>query len=191
MTDPTFLDARGRPRVVVTGMGAKTPAGVTVDSLRASGLWQVVTPDEAVEAAIEFVALPKRKGAFKRLLRRPGPTIALVYLVILGFSAVFARWVAPYDPNQQDIPNRLATPSWSHWLGTDDLGRDFGEIVRSANYNVVIGETDADVEDRLQFYGELLRKGGVADDKAAGAVEDLRGDLVVRCECHLSSYGIR
>jgi 3-oxoacyl-[acyl-carrier-protein] synthase II len=33
MTDPTFLDARGRPRVVVTGMGAKTPAGVTVDDL--------------------------------------------------------------------------------------------------------------------------------------------------------------
>ncbi|MFN8027851.1 MAG: beta-ketoacyl-ACP synthase II [Acidimicrobiia bacterium] len=33
MTDPTFLDARGRPRVVVTGMGVKTPAGVTVDAL--------------------------------------------------------------------------------------------------------------------------------------------------------------
>ena len=31
-----------------------------------------ITPDEAVEAAVEFAALPKRKGAFKRLLRRPG-----------------------------------------------------------------------------------------------------------------------
>ena len=56
----------------------------------------------------------------------------------------------------------------------DDLGRDVGSIVRSANYNVVIGETEADVEDRLQFYGELLRKGGVADARAAAAVEDLR-----------------
>ena len=46
--------------------------------------------------------------------------------------------------------------------------------MRSANYNVVIGETEADVEDRLQFYGELLRKGGVADAKAAASVEDLR-----------------
>jgi 3-oxoacyl-[acyl-carrier-protein] synthase II len=36
MTDPTFLDARGRPRVVVTGMGVKTPAGVDVDTLWAS-----------------------------------------------------------------------------------------------------------------------------------------------------------
>lgn len=41
----------------------------------------------------------------------------------------------------------------------DDRGRDFGEIVRSANYNVVIGETDADVEDRLQFYGEPAPQG--------------------------------
>ena len=98
-----------------------------------------VTPDEAVEAAIEFVALPKRKGAFRRLLRRPGPTIALVYLVILGFSAVFAKWVAPYDPDQQDIPNRLATPSWSHWLGTDDLGRDFlSRIMYGARVALVV-----------------------------------------------------
>jgi len=98
-----------------------------------------VTPDEAVEAAIEFVALPKRKGAFRRLLRRPGPTIALVYLVVLGLSAVFAKWVAPYDPNEQDIPNRLATPSWSHWLGTDDLGRDFlSRIIYGARVSLVV-----------------------------------------------------
>ena len=56
----------------------------------------------------------------------------------------------------------------------DDLGRDFDAIVRSANYNVVIGETESDVEDRLTFYGELLRKGGVPDEKAAKGVEDLR-----------------
>ena len=36
MTGATFLDARGRPRVVVTGMGVKTPAGVTVDALSAA-----------------------------------------------------------------------------------------------------------------------------------------------------------
>jgi F420-dependent oxidoreductase-like protein len=32
-----------------------------------------------------------------------------------------------------------------------DLGRDFGEIVRSGNYNVVIGETDKDVRDKLAW----------------------------------------
>ncbi len=32
-----------------------------------------------------------------------------------------------------------------------DVGRDFGEIVRSGNYNVVIGETDKDVQDKLAW----------------------------------------
>ncbi|MBC9822681.1 LLM class F420-dependent oxidoreductase [Terrabacter sp. MAHUQ-38] len=56
----------------------------------------------------------------------------------------------------------------------DDLGRDFGSIVRSADYNVVIGETEADVEDRLRFHGELLRRGGVSDAKVEAHVENLR-----------------
>jgi peptide/nickel transport system permease protein len=99
-----------------------------------------ITPDEAVEGAVGFAGLPKRKGAFRRLLRRPGPTIALAYLLVLAFSAVFARWVAPYDPDEQDIPNRLATPSWEHWLGTDDLGRDFlSRIIYGARVSLVVG----------------------------------------------------
>jgi F420-dependent oxidoreductase-like protein len=32
-----------------------------------------------------------------------------------------------------------------------DLGRDYGEIIRSANYNAVVGETEADVKDRLNW----------------------------------------
>jgi F420-dependent oxidoreductase-like protein len=39
-----------------------------------------------------------------------------------------------------------------------DLGRDFGEITRSANYNVVIGETEQDVADRLDRIEEHARR---------------------------------
>jgi len=96
-----------------------------------------ITPDEAVEAAVAFAGVPHRKGAFRRLLRRPGPTIALCYLVVLGVVALFAPWIAPYDPNQQDIPNRLAHPSWSHLLGTDNLGRDlFSRILYGARISL-------------------------------------------------------
>jgi 3-oxoacyl-[acyl-carrier-protein] synthase II len=48
MTDPTFLDARGRPRVVVTGMGVKTPAGVDVDTL-----WATVCAGKGAAKRIE------------------------------------------------------------------------------------------------------------------------------------------
>ncbi|MEX0807419.1 MAG: ABC transporter permease [Dongiaceae bacterium] len=46
-------------------------------------------------------------------------------LVLLFFaSAIFAPWIAPYDPNALDIPARLQGPSWAHLAGTDQLGRD-------------------------------------------------------------------
>ena len=54
------------------------------------------------------------------------------------------------------------------------LGRDYDSIVRSANYNVVIGETEADVEDRLAFYGDLLRKGGLSEARVERQVAGLR-----------------
>ncbi|MEO7062002.1 MAG: TIGR03560 family F420-dependent LLM class oxidoreductase, partial [Lapillicoccus sp.] len=46
----------------------------------------------------------------------------------------------------------------------DDLGRDFAQITRSANYNVVIGETEKEVADRLDWLVEHYRKAGVPDD---------------------------
>ncbi len=48
MTNDGFLDARGRPRVVVTGMGAKTPAGNDLDSI-----WQTVLAGRGTAGRIE------------------------------------------------------------------------------------------------------------------------------------------
>ena len=46
-------------------------------------------------------------------------------LVLLFFaSAIFAPLLAPYDPNQLDIPARMSGPTIDHWAGTDQLGRD-------------------------------------------------------------------
>ncbi len=60
-----------------------------------------------------------------------------------------------------------------------DAGRDFDSIVRSANYNVVIGENEAEVEERLAFYGDLLRRGGLADAKVDEQVASLRSQPAV------------
>ena len=46
----------------------------------------------------------------------------LVSAIIL--LTVFAAWLAPYDPLEIDVYNRLSSPSAAHWLGTDQLGRD-------------------------------------------------------------------
>lgn len=52
---------------------------------------------------------------------------AWLSLLILGgiISATLgASWLAPFDPTQQTLPDRLHPPAAQHWLGADHLGRD-------------------------------------------------------------------
>jgi peptide/nickel transport system permease protein len=44
-------------------------------------------------------------------------------LLIVG-CAILDTWIVPYDPNAIDVSARLAGPSFRHWLGADQLGRD-------------------------------------------------------------------
>jgi len=48
----------------------------------------------------------------------------LVIVAALTFVAVFAPWLAPYDPANQQLMDRLNGPSWQHPFGNDELGRD-------------------------------------------------------------------
>lgn len=48
----------------------------------------------------------------------------LVLVVVILFITVFATLLAPHDPFEIDVYNRLASPTAQHWLGTDQLGRD-------------------------------------------------------------------
>ncbi|MFN2389753.1 MAG: nickel transporter permease [Actinomycetota bacterium] len=67
--------------------------------------------------------LPKR-SLLQQLVRDRTALIGLVILVISFGSAVAGPWIAPHDPNAQDVLNRYAAPSAEHLLGTDNLGRD-------------------------------------------------------------------
>ena len=57
-----------------------------------------------------------------------------------------------------------------------DIGRDFSTITRSANYNVMIGENDAQVQDRLAFFEDLMVKGGLPKERAA----DMRANMATQ-----------
>ena len=50
--------------------------------------------------------------------------VSLFFLVGLFLLALLAPVIAPYGPTAQNLGNTLAEPSWAHWMGTDDLGRD-------------------------------------------------------------------
>jgi peptide/nickel transport system permease protein len=93
-----------------------------------------------VEATTLSPQARRRRIYGRRFLRRPAAVASL--LIVLGaiLAAVFARWVAPYSPDETDFNAILASPSREHLLGTDDLGRDtFSRIVWGARASIQAG----------------------------------------------------
>jgi peptide/nickel transport system permease protein len=58
------------------------------------------------------------------LLARPLGAFGLAIVVTFILVGLFGPWLAPLDPNTINVRARLQPPSWSHLLGTDQLGRD-------------------------------------------------------------------
>ena len=75
-----------------------------------------------------FEEAPPRVSNARRFIRVfMGRKIVMFGMVVIGlltFVAIFAPWIAPYDPNEPSLTNTLASPSSAHLLGTDQLGRD-------------------------------------------------------------------
>ncbi len=96
------------------------------------------------------VAAPRRvTGGGRRVVRaathRPVVMAGLIGLAVIVGAAVFAPFVAPYDPAAQDLGNILAPPgwdqagSWDHPLGTDALGRDvLSRLIYGARNSLLI-----------------------------------------------------
>ena len=61
---------------------------------------------------------------FARLAKDPLGMAGLVIVVVMMLASLFAPLLAPHDPLEVDVYNRLVGPSAQHWLGTDQLGRD-------------------------------------------------------------------
>ena len=80
-----------------------------------------VLPDVAVADASEENPWAR---AWRRLKRRKGAMVGLVIVVLLVLVAILAPWVAPYDPIATSWSLVRKPPSWAHWLGTDEVGRD-------------------------------------------------------------------
>ena len=59
-----------------------------------------------------------------RLCRDPMGAVGLVIVISFLIIAIFADFLAPYDPSKIDILNKLQGPSADHLFGTDQLGRD-------------------------------------------------------------------
>jgi peptide/nickel transport system permease protein len=69
-------------------------------------------------------------GRIANALRSPRVVIALGLIACIGGCAIFAGFIAPHDPNEQNLVSILVPPAWAaggdpnFLLGTDSLGRD-------------------------------------------------------------------
>jgi peptide/nickel transport system permease protein len=80
------------------------------------------------------VAIARSKQGWQRfvrdLFRKRQAQIGGLVVLGLIMAAIFAPQIAPFDPYELDIPNRLQPPGAPYWFGTDDLGRDmFSRII--------------------------------------------------------------
>ena len=82
----------------------------------------------------------RRRLLRKRFLRRPMAVAGLVVVFAFVVMAIFAPWLAPYDPSASDFNHTLAHASAKHLLGTDQLGRDqLSRIIWGARASMQVG----------------------------------------------------
>lgn len=75
-----------------------------------------------------------------RLLRNRLAVIGMSITIIVVLTAIFAPVLAPYDPLELNITERLKPPTAKHIMGTDHLGRDiFSRVVYGARISLQVG----------------------------------------------------
>ncbi len=72
---------------------------------------------------------PKKKesafhATFMRLCKNPTAICGFIIFVILALLAILAPYITPYDYKTMDPTSLFQPPSWQHWCGTDQMGRD-------------------------------------------------------------------
>ena len=79
-------------------------------------------------------------SAWKRATRSGGLMIGLVIAAVMVIIAIAAPWLAPYDPNEQNVLLKLEPPSADHWFGTDAFGRDvLSRVIYGARISLFVG----------------------------------------------------
>lgn len=86
------------------------------------------------------------KRVWLSLVKAKFPLVAILILLTVIASAVFAPLLAPYDPNEMDIKVRLLPPAFveggnpAYPLGTDGMGRDvLSRLIYGARVSLLVG----------------------------------------------------
>ncbi|MGH2524724.1 MAG: ABC transporter permease [Anaerolineales bacterium] len=107
-------------------------------------------------AALTTAPAPPRRARRRLPLNRSG-AFGLIVVVLVVAVAVMAPLLAPYGPVEGDLSGSLQPPSRSHWLGTDQLGRDlFTRILYGARVSLAIGLATVGIAGALGLFVGII-----------------------------------
>jgi len=104
----------------------------------------VAVPNQAVVPAFLDDLPGGRRSLVGRALvfarRQPLGTFGLALVLVMAVAGLGANWIAPYSPTANDFAAMTEAPSWAHWLGTDQFGRDqLSRIIYGARTALIVG----------------------------------------------------
>jgi len=112
-------------------------------------------------------ATVKRPGFWRRFSRHRLAVLGAVILALLAIACYGAAFVAPFPQDQQDLLLGPVPPSAEHWLGTDELGRDYlSEILYAGQLSLSLAIAVALISTAIGvFVGAVAGyRGGWVDD---------------------------
>jgi peptide/nickel transport system permease protein len=127
-------------------------------------------------AAVDLVVAPRgTRQIWRRVVRKPTAVLGGLVLVAWVLASALAPAVAPYDPVDQDLDNRLAAPSVAHWLGADGLGRDvLSRVLYGGQVSLPVAAVVVVVASIFgTLYGGLAAYAGHWPDEVAMRVVDM------------------
>src|SRR6266481_301557 len=105
------------------------------------------SPSDILAAGVDDLPEGHRSLLQRALIfcrRQPLGTFGLVLVVVMAVAGICAEWIAPYSPTANDFSAMTEPPSWAHWLGTDQFGRDLlSRIIYGARTALIIGFVSA------------------------------------------------
>jgi peptide/nickel transport system permease protein len=107
----------------------------------------IATPDPVLTSAFDEVAA-LRRSFLERVLgfvsHQTLGTVGVLIVAIVAIAGIGADWIAPYPPTANDFAAMTEAPSWAHWLGTDQFGRDLlSRIIFGARTALIVGLSTA------------------------------------------------
>ncbi len=95
---------------------------------------------EDIVAGTEPRRVSESRRFFRIIFSRWVVVFGFIVIIALIVTAIFAPWLAPYDPYEPDYNNTLLQPTRAHLAGTDAIGRDtLSRIIYGTRTSLTIG----------------------------------------------------